>query len=110
MDLQTREEIMSDQQVPVLCLHVTISSLPSPVEPHPEIMWSGLETKSNAACTPEQHPEVMEHHTALFIPSFSTELMIHYDSRRLLHAYAADTLNTCEIVACMRIYEKQQRY
>jgi hypothetical protein len=51
MDLQIREEIMSDQQVPVLCLHVIISSLASPLEPHPEITWSGLEAETKAACT-----------------------------------------------------------
>jgi retron-type reverse transcriptase len=32
-----------------------------------------------------------------------------YYSRRLLHAFAADTLNECETLASMRIYEKQQR-
>jgi hypothetical protein len=46
----------SDEQVPVLCLHVTFSSLASPLEPHPEITWSGLEAETRAACTPERHP------------------------------------------------------
>jgi hypothetical protein len=40
---------------------------------------------------------------------YSTELMIDFDSKRLLHAYAADTLNECQIVAGRTIYEKQQR-
>jgi hypothetical protein len=43
-------------------------------------------------------PEVIEHHTALFIPSISTVLMIDFDSRRLLHSYAADIFNEREIV------------
>jgi hypothetical protein len=55
MDLQTREEVMLDQQVPVLCLHVNFSSLASPLEPQPEITWSGTEAETKSACTPEQH-------------------------------------------------------
>jgi hypothetical protein len=55
MDLQTREEFMSDQQVPVLCLHVNFSSLANPLEPHPEITWAGTEAETKAACTPQRN-------------------------------------------------------
>ena len=41
---------MLDQQVPVLGLQVTFSSIASPLEPHPEITWSGLEAENKAAC------------------------------------------------------------
>ena len=41
---------MLDQQVPVLGLHVTFSSLASSLEPLPEITWSGLEAETKAAC------------------------------------------------------------
>jgi hypothetical protein len=47
---------MSDQQVPVPCLRVTFSSLASPLEPHPDIMWSGLEAETKAACAPQRGP------------------------------------------------------
>jgi hypothetical protein len=40
---------MLDQQVPVLGLHVTFSSLASPLEPLTEITWSGLEAETKAA-------------------------------------------------------------
>jgi hypothetical protein len=48
--LQTGGEIMLDQQVPVLGLHVTFSSLARALGSHPEITWSGLEAETNAAC------------------------------------------------------------
>ena len=37
------------QQVPVLGLHVTFSSLAIPLEPQPENTWSGLEAETEAA-------------------------------------------------------------
>jgi hypothetical protein len=42
------------------------------------ILWSDLH--------PLAWPEVMEHHTAFYIPSVSTVLKIDFDSRRLPHA------------------------
>jgi hypothetical protein len=55
--LQTREEIMLDQQVPVLDLHVAFSSLASPLEPHREITWSGLEAETKASCDHRDNQE-----------------------------------------------------
>jgi hypothetical protein len=46
--LQTREEFISDQQVSVLCLHGTFSSLASPLEPHLEMTWWGIEAETKA--------------------------------------------------------------
>jgi hypothetical protein len=53
--------------------------------------------------------EVIEHHTAFFIPSIATVLMIDFDSRRLLQAYAVDILNECETGGSMRRYEEKPR-
>jgi hypothetical protein len=57
---------MLDQQVPVLGLHVTFSSLDSPLEPHPEITWSGLAAETKASW---EHNDIQAAYYAWGVPA-----------------------------------------
>jgi hypothetical protein len=61
---------MLDQQVPVLGLHVTLSSLARPREPHPEITGSGLEAETKAAC---DHSDIQAACSASWVPCEMTQ-------------------------------------
>jgi hypothetical protein len=56
---------MLHQQVPVLVLHVNLSTLARPREPHPEITWSGLEAETKAAC---DHSDIQLACSAWWVP------------------------------------------
>jgi hypothetical protein len=61
---------MLDQQVPVLGLHVTFSSLASPLEPLTEITWSGLEAETKAAW---DHSNMQAAYPARWLPGEMTK-------------------------------------